>query len=137
MDRLGDLVGRVDVLPVQVKPVQDQFNRIFVEVLDLLSKGRFQGLWESIDGFVEIAWTADIRHRFNNAFFQKRDKPGQKRQHQRHAKRVEHRVKDGQLQGVVLIADADQKADLVNNITQWGDANQCNRCGCNVEDQVR
>jgi hypothetical protein len=59
-----DVLGREDVFPVEVQPVQDELDRVVVEVQHLLSQRALQRLGEIVNGGVEVARARDVRHGF-------------------------------------------------------------------------
>ncbi len=101
-DRRNDVVGREDLVPVQVQAMQDQLDRVLVEMKHLLAQRDLKRLREFVDRLVQVTRAADVGYGFDDAVLEEGDEPFQQRQHECDAQHVEDRVKDGKLHRVVI-----------------------------------
>ena len=116
--------------------MQDQFDRILIEVEHLFVERDFQCLRKVIDSFVKIAGLADIGQRLDDTPFKKRDERMKQRQHQSNPDHVKDRVKDGQLHGIVVWRNSHHRADPVNRVAQGRNKDQRDGGGHGVEYQM-
>ncbi len=122
---------------MQVQPVGDQFNRVFMQVPHLFAQSDFHSGRKAFDGVRYVFRAADVGQVFSNRAFQKGNQPTHQRQHDRHAHGVEYRVEDCQFQGKVIGRNADARADPVHRLAQRGNQRQRDPGGDQVEHQMR